>query len=62
VRDAKCILPNDVERADRSSFFDTFCNGCGYRIFIIIDKKDKNFVLGEIEKYKKIKESERAKT
>jgi RNAse (barnase) inhibitor barstar len=62
IKDVKCIMPSDDETWDRVAFFDILGDGCCYRAFIIIDKKDKDFVLGEIEKYKKLKESERAKT
>jgi hypothetical protein len=62
IKDIKNIILDDKEKWNRAAFFDCLGSIGSRRIFIIIDKKDKDFVLGEIENYKKIKESERAKT
>jgi hypothetical protein len=55
-KDAREILPNND--SERSAFFDILNTMCNERTFIIINKSDMDFVLGEAERYKKTREEE----
>ncbi|MDR1494609.1 MAG: barstar family protein [Rickettsiales bacterium] len=53
IKNARKILPeNDWHRAVFFGIMDRMCQ----RVFIIFDKSEKEFVLGEIERYKKTRE------
>jgi hypothetical protein len=56
IKNAKNILPkNDWQRAVFFSIMDDMCQ----RVFIVFDKSDKDFVLGEIGRYREIRDSKR---
>jgi hypothetical protein len=56
IENVRDILPNnDYERSCIFGILYTICNS---RIFILIDKSDMDFVLGEVENYGKLVETE----